>query len=385
MPNYGKFLKELVNNKHKHEQISAAFLSDESSAILQNKVPPKLGDPRSFLIPCNFNKAFSCNALSDLDASINLMSYSLYAKLSLKTPKPTKMSVRTERMIFHIDYAMKHSYSNDDTCFSINVIDDISEEDFHALLDKGSEILHSIKGTILEEKLFAEFDVFMAMTADENSESEFDTEEPPFRKITFNTDYKIKTSLEEPHMDLKLKPLPDNLEYVFLEEPTFLPVIISSRLSEEDKNKLISLLLTPLCCDDTHDVMPRVFALAGCDRLVSEPMVIEKKCIMKKEMRMISKDGMISKFPGYISSKEEEEEYEEEKDEEEEEEEGKKESEKKGSKEALEMRSNSKSSGYAASDNEVESDLESTTRSEPNYKEIEDTCESRVRPKLDSS
>ncbi|GJQ97283.1 hypothetical protein Tco_0008422 [Tanacetum coccineum] len=38
-----------------------------------------------------------------------------------------------------------------------------------------------------------------------------------------------------------------------------------------------SLLLTPLCCDDIHDVTPRVSALAGCDRLVSEPLVIEKE------------------------------------------------------------------------------------------------------------
>ncbi|GJU00326.1 putative reverse transcriptase domain-containing protein [Tanacetum coccineum] len=37
-----------------------------------------------------------------------------------------------------------------------------------------------------------------------------------------------------------------------------------------------SLLLTPLCCDDIHDVTPRVSALAGCERLVSEPLVIEK-------------------------------------------------------------------------------------------------------------
>ncbi|GJR94876.1 reverse transcriptase domain-containing protein [Tanacetum coccineum] len=66
MPNYGKFLKELISNKHKIEQISAAFLIDESSAMIQNKVPPKLGDPGSFLIPCNFNKTFSCNALADL-------------------------------------------------------------------------------------------------------------------------------------------------------------------------------------------------------------------------------------------------------------------------------------------------------------------------------
>ncbi|GJU42944.1 reverse transcriptase domain-containing protein [Tanacetum coccineum] len=214
MPNYGKFLKELISNKHKIEQISAAFLSDESSAMIQNKVPPKLGDPGSFLIPCNFNKTFSCNALADLGASINLMPYSLYAKLSLETLKPTKMSVRladrsfqypvgiaenmlvevvkqkqlnlgvgTERMIFNIDSAIKHSYSNDDTCFSIDVIDEILEEYFDALLD------------------------------------------------------------EEPPTDLELKPLPDNLEYVFLEEPSFLPVIISSELSKEKKNKLKSVLI----------------------------------------------------------------------------------------------------------------------------------------------
>ncbi|GJU22132.1 reverse transcriptase domain-containing protein [Tanacetum coccineum] len=65
-----KILKELINNKHKIEQISAAFLSDESSAMIQNKVPPKLEDSESFLIPCNFNKTFSCNALADLDHGI---------------------------------------------------------------------------------------------------------------------------------------------------------------------------------------------------------------------------------------------------------------------------------------------------------------------------
>ncbi|GKD21545.1 hypothetical protein Tco_1223248 [Tanacetum coccineum] len=144
-------------------------------------------------------------------------------------------------MTFSIDYAMKHSYSNDDTCFSIDVIDKILQEDFDALLDEGSKILHSIKGTIIEEKLFAEFDEFMAMDIEEDTEPKSD-EEVPFEKITFNTYYKIKTSLEEPPMDLELKPLRDNLEYVFLEEPTFLPIIISSQLSEQNKNKLISVL-----------------------------------------------------------------------------------------------------------------------------------------------
>nr|GEZ38001.1 reverse transcriptase domain-containing protein [Tanacetum cinerariifolium] len=62
--------------------------------------------------------------------------------------KQLNLRVGTKRMIFHIDFVMKHSYSNDDTHFSI---DEILEEDFDALLDEGSEILHSIEGTILEE------------------------------------------------------------------------------------------------------------------------------------------------------------------------------------------------------------------------------------------
>ncbi|GKC86781.1 reverse transcriptase domain-containing protein [Tanacetum coccineum] len=156
--------------------------------------------------------------------------------------KQLNLGVGTKGMIFNIDSAMKHSYSNDDTYFSIDVIDEILEEDFDALLDEGSKILYSIEGTPLEEEIFSEFDKFIAMAEDEISDSESDTEEPPFEKITINTDYKIKTSLEEPPTDLELKPLPDNLEYVFLEESSFLPVIISSQLSVQNKSKLISVL-----------------------------------------------------------------------------------------------------------------------------------------------
>nr|GEW18799.1 reverse transcriptase domain-containing protein [Tanacetum cinerariifolium] len=101
--------------------------------------------------------------------------------------KQLNLRFGTERMIFHIDSTMKHSNSKDDTCFNIDVIDKIFEEYFDAFHDEGSEILHSIEGTILEEKLFVEFNEFMTMTADENSESESDTKEPPFEKITFNT------------------------------------------------------------------------------------------------------------------------------------------------------------------------------------------------------
>ncbi|GJR14111.1 reverse transcriptase domain-containing protein [Tanacetum coccineum] len=150
MPNYGKFLKELVNNKHKIEQISAAFLSDESSAILQNKVPPKLGDPRSFLIPCNFNKAFSCNALADLGASINLMPYSLYAKLSLETLKPTKMSVRLADRSFQypVRIAKNMLVEVGKFTFPVDFVILKIEEDSKAPLILGRPFLHTADAVI---------------------------------------------------------------------------------------------------------------------------------------------------------------------------------------------------------------------------------------------
>ncbi|GKE43779.1 reverse transcriptase domain-containing protein, partial [Tanacetum coccineum] len=82
--------------------------------------------------------------------------------------KQLNLGVGTERMIFNIEYAMKHSYSNDDTYFSIDVIDEILEEDFNALLNEGSKILHSIEGTILEEELFSKFNEFIAMAENGN-------------------------------------------------------------------------------------------------------------------------------------------------------------------------------------------------------------------------
>ncbi|GKC50261.1 reverse transcriptase domain-containing protein [Tanacetum coccineum] len=183
MPNYGKFLKELIRNKHKLEQILSAFRRYERSAMIQNKVPSKLDSLGSFLIPCTFSKVFLCNALADLGASINLMPYSLYAKLSLKTLKPTKMSIRladgsfqhpiriAENMLvevgkftFLVDFVILEMEEDSKVplilgdLFStlpmhIDVINEILEEDFDALLDEGSEILHSIEGTTIEEKL----------------------------------------------------------------------------------------------------------------------------------------------------------------------------------------------------------------------------------------
>ncbi|GJT34023.1 hypothetical protein Tco_0924442 [Tanacetum coccineum] len=118
MPNYKKFLKDLVSNKSKMEQISAAFLNEECSAIIRNKLPPKL----DFVIlqmeeddkfPLILGRPF----LHTVDAIIRVKN------------KELNLGVGDGRITFLINKAMQHSHSNDDTCFHMDVIDKVTEEE----------------------------------------------------------------------------------------------------------------------------------------------------------------------------------------------------------------------------------------------------------------
>nr|GFA28915.1 hypothetical protein [Tanacetum cinerariifolium] len=59
--------------------------------VVLKKLPEKLGDPRRFLIPCEFSEFDNCLGLADLGASINLMPLSIWNKLKLPTLNDTKM------------------------------------------------------------------------------------------------------------------------------------------------------------------------------------------------------------------------------------------------------------------------------------------------------
>ncbi|PRQ60446.1 hypothetical protein RchiOBHm_Chr1g0381281 [Rosa chinensis] len=59
------------------------MLSEEVSAVLQRKLPPKLKDPGSFTIPCTIGEKNFEKVLLDLGASVNLMPYSVYKTLGV--------------------------------------------------------------------------------------------------------------------------------------------------------------------------------------------------------------------------------------------------------------------------------------------------------------
>ncbi|KAJ4961447.1 hypothetical protein NE237_021357 [Protea cynaroides] len=66
IPAYAKFLKEIMSNKWKLEDYETIALTDECSAVIQNKLPPKLRDPWSFSIPCTIGEVDFSRALCDL-------------------------------------------------------------------------------------------------------------------------------------------------------------------------------------------------------------------------------------------------------------------------------------------------------------------------------
>ena len=94
MPGYVKFMKDVLSKQRKLGDYETVALSEECSAILQNKLPPKLKDPGSFTIPCVIANAVFERALCDLGASINLMSWSIFKKLKLGEARPTTVTLQ---------------------------------------------------------------------------------------------------------------------------------------------------------------------------------------------------------------------------------------------------------------------------------------------------
>nr|GEZ74890.1 reverse transcriptase domain-containing protein [Tanacetum cinerariifolium] len=91
MPKFASMFKMLLNNKNKLIELTKMPLNENCSAVVLKKLLEKLGDPRRFLIPCDFLEFDNYLALADLGASINLMPLSIWKKLKLPTLNDTKM------------------------------------------------------------------------------------------------------------------------------------------------------------------------------------------------------------------------------------------------------------------------------------------------------
>nr|GEW85596.1 reverse transcriptase domain-containing protein [Tanacetum cinerariifolium] len=102
MPKFASTLKALIGNKEKLSEMARTPLNEHYSAVLLKKLPKNLGDPGKFLIPCDFPSMGECLALANPGASINLMPFSVWKKLSLPDLTPICMTLElADRSISH--------------------------------------------------------------------------------------------------------------------------------------------------------------------------------------------------------------------------------------------------------------------------------------------
>nr|GFA83349.1 reverse transcriptase domain-containing protein [Tanacetum cinerariifolium] len=93
IPKFASTLKALIGNKEKLSEMARISLNEHCFVVLLKKLPEKLGDTGKFLIPCSFPGMAECLALADLGASINLMPFSVWKRLSLPDLTPTCMTL----------------------------------------------------------------------------------------------------------------------------------------------------------------------------------------------------------------------------------------------------------------------------------------------------
>ncbi|XP_062114286.1 uncharacterized protein LOC133825345 [Humulus lupulus] len=91
VPAYAKIIKDLCTVKRKHHVKKTAFLTEQLSAVIEQKTPQKYKDPGCPTISCQIWTHEFSQALLDLGASVNLMPYSVYSQLGLGEIKTTSI------------------------------------------------------------------------------------------------------------------------------------------------------------------------------------------------------------------------------------------------------------------------------------------------------
>ncbi|GJY87840.1 reverse transcriptase domain-containing protein [Tanacetum coccineum] len=276
MPKYAKFLKGLLSIKARLEEACTVTMNERCSAVLLNKLPSKEKDPGSFTIPCDIGHLHINNALAYLGASLSLMPYTMYEKLGLGEPKPTRVSLElvdrsiqyprgiTEDMLIKIDkFVLLIDF----------VILDI-REDYRIPIILGRPFLATARAMIDDNECYRiyDLDTVIQSAAQEPLENENledginrpdsknhgSNSEIPIRRIDhINTPYSQETQEQEETLSEhlysasvikinkkkpELKDLPFHLEYTYLKGDESCLVIISSKLTKKEKTSLLRVL-----------------------------------------------------------------------------------------------------------------------------------------------
>ncbi|XP_075479439.1 uncharacterized protein LOC142520322 [Primulina tabacum] len=226
MQSYAKFLKDNIANERKLEDHMTINLTENCSALVQNKIPPKLKDQGVFFIPCVIGDIVFHKAL----------------KLGLGEPKQTQMSLQLA------DGSVKHPRG-------------VKED----VLVKVGKFTFPTDFVVLDMEEDREVPLILGRPFFETGKAVIEVQEGKLRlrvgkeEITFNDAMKdpleatLTTELKEDELDeenlqewrtepptRELKPRPPHLKYVYLERTKRAPdKRITSREFKEGETVLL--------------------------------------------------------------------------------------------------------------------------------------------------
>ncbi|XP_038978648.1 uncharacterized protein LOC120108978 [Phoenix dactylifera] len=270
VPTYAKVLKDLCTVKRKHHVKKTAFLTEQVSALIEQRIPPKYKDPGCPTISCIIGNHEFAQALLDLGASVNLMPYSVYLQLGLGEIKPTSVVlqladrsvkiprgivedvlIQVDKFYYPVDFLIldTHSVVISESKIPIilgrpflatanaliNCMNGLMKLSFgHMTLEVN--IFHISKQPQEDDECHQTYLINTLMQEDYGTR----TWQPRFEELPLMREQPKPSTIEAPKVELK--PLPKGLKHAFLGPGDTFPVIISSDLSASQGKILLTTL-----------------------------------------------------------------------------------------------------------------------------------------------
>ncbi|XP_027157875.1 uncharacterized protein LOC113759498 [Coffea eugenioides] len=288
-----------MTKKRKLVDSETIALTEEFSAIIQNKLPPKLKDPESFTVPCTIGNVEFFKALCDIGASVSLIPLTMARQLGLKELKRTNISlqladrsirhpmgilenvlIKVQKFIILVDFVVLDMEKDinvpiilgrpfmatagtiiDVKCgkFKFQIGEEEVEFDLSKVEKYPSFIDHVYSVDICDELALEmsqvnldddslEFCLNGIGIQEEQVEkmTEFLQAQVPYKRRNAYEELGLSKGLPPPSCEqapqLELKPLPKHLKYVFLGEKETLLVIVNAALDEKQLDKLLRVL-----------------------------------------------------------------------------------------------------------------------------------------------
>ena len=88
-----KYVKDMGTSGFQRLEESVMMVSEQVSAMIQERIPIKHTDPGSFVLDFDYHNERFQRSLSDLGSSVNLIPYSVAVPLGVTQFKPTNITL----------------------------------------------------------------------------------------------------------------------------------------------------------------------------------------------------------------------------------------------------------------------------------------------------